>query len=421
MRTPTLDTRQWRSLLRTGAGWTALAGGLFQYAWPLVYPFGLLRRRILPPKAPIVAVVGSFGKSTTVASIRRALGIPAARTEGRNSYSFLAAQVFASRADQIATVLEVGIDEAGQMRRYARLLRPRIVVVTSIGSEHNRSLGTLEETRHEKAMMVRALDSHGVAVLNWDDPHVRWMSGQTSARTLRFGQDEGSDLRVESSDLNWPAGRILNLLVFGRRIRLRTRLLGRHQVSSILAAIAVALDLGVGVDAIVERLEGLEPLEGRLQPLLLAEHTYLIRDDFKSSLETVETALDLLGEIPARRRIIVLGDISEPPGSQGPIYRRIGRKTAECADLCYFYGNFQRYAAGARESGQAAKIVRTKDLDDLIRALRAEIRTGDLVLVKGRDTQRLDRVSLALSGRPVKCRLTACRIKAFRCSRCPLL
>lgn len=73
------------------------------------------------------------------------------------------------------------------METFARLTRPTICVVTTVGTDHSRSLGSLENTRDEKAKMVRALPSQGVAVLNADDENVLWMAGETSARVVTYG------------------------------------------------------------------------------------------------------------------------------------------------------------------------------------------------------------------------------------------
>jgi UDP-N-acetylmuramoyl-tripeptide--D-alanyl-D-alanine ligase len=98
------------------------------------------------------------------------------------------------------------------MAPIAKALAPQIVVATSIGSEHHSSLGTLENTRSEKARMVEALGKDGVAVLNGDDPNVLWMKTRTSARVVTFGHGANCDVRVLESDTTWPQGTRLRIL-----------------------------------------------------------------------------------------------------------------------------------------------------------------------------------------------------------------
>jgi UDP-N-acetylmuramyl pentapeptide synthase len=150
---------------------------------------------------------------------------------------------------------------------------------------------------------------------------------------------------------------------------------------------------------------------------------WLLRDDYKSSLETVDAALDTLEEIEAPAKIVVMGEISEPPGSQGPIYRRIGERIAGCASTLVLVGrNYQRYAAGARRGGMAkdAVIDAGTDLRAAAEAVAARLEPGCVVLIKGRDTQRLERIAFRLQGETVRCQLDACDARG-RCDICPVL
>jgi UDP-N-acetylmuramoyl-tripeptide--D-alanyl-D-alanine ligase len=237
-----------------------------------------------------------------------------------NYFSFVAAALLSIRPRDRHAVVEIGIDRIGQMTRYARLARPNIAVVTSVGSEHNRSLPNLAVTRAEKAAMVRALEPSGLAVLNGDDPNVRWMRTQTRAAVRTFGFDEGNDVWASDVAIDWPYGTRFTLHANGEVRRARVQLLARHMVYSVLAAVTVALAEGFSLDSVLPAIEALLPTPGRLEPVPLSNGAFLLRDDFKSTLETIETALAVLAEIPAERRIVVLGDVEEPPGSEGPIY-----------------------------------------------------------------------------------------------------
>ena len=93
----------------------------------------------------------------------------------RNGGIFLAWKIFQIRRGDPYAVIEVGISRPGQMRAYANFYARIVTVVTMVGSEYNRSLGSLEATREQKSEMVRALPASGLAVLNGDDPHVRLM------------------------------------------------------------------------------------------------------------------------------------------------------------------------------------------------------------------------------------------------------
>jgi UDP-N-acetylmuramoyl-tripeptide--D-alanyl-D-alanine ligase len=311
------------------------------------------------------------------------------------------------------------------MARHARTLAPDVVVVTGIGSEHGRSFPTREDTRAEKVRMVRALGPRGVAVLNADDPHVRWMATQTAARIVTFGFDPPSDVRATEVTLDWPRGTRFELHAAGERRAVHVRLIGRPMVRGILAAIAVGLVEGEPLDAILSRLARLEPTPERLQPVLLPGGGMLLRDDFKSPYESIESALDTLGEIPAARRIVVLGDVTEPGARPRAAYRRLGERIAEVASEAILVGgdSTQSYAAGAKARGLGADRLQRvgPGFQKVVSALAGRLGPGDVVLIKGRNDQRLGRIALALAGRPVRCEIRRCGAVWTACDRCEML
>ena len=417
---------KWRdipALLQTPLGRLQFWEGIYYRFWPFFFHLASLYRRAICPNTRIVSVVGSFGKSTTLRAVRNTLGLQFQRLYLRNSWTLVARAVLRIRPHDRHAAIEVGIDGKGQMALYARMIRPDVTVVASIGSEHNRSLGTLEVTRSEKAEMVRILPESGIAVLNGDDQNVLWMKSQTRARVITFGMNDMNDVRASDIRLDWPEGTRFKLHLDGKTYDMKVRLLGRHMVYPILAAAAVAHAEGFPPDRFLQSLEDLAPTPGRIQPVHLQNGAIILRDDFKSSFETIETALDVFSEIPAQRKIVVLGEVSEPPGSQGPIYWKIGERVAKIASRAVFIGgNFQRYAAGAVRGGlpKHSIINAQRNVSNAVKALQDDLGTGDVVLIKGRDTQRLERIALALAGQTVRCDISFCDAKV-RCDLCPIL
>jgi UDP-N-acetylmuramoyl-tripeptide--D-alanyl-D-alanine ligase len=263
-------------------------------------------------------------------------------------------------------------------------------------------------------------------VLNGDDPNVVWMATQTRARVRTFGFAEGLDVRASDVVIDWPHGMRFTLETAGERRHARVRLLGRHMIYPVLAAVMVALAQGVRLDEALSALEALPPTPGRLETVPLPNGAFVVRDEHKATLETVEAALDLLAEIPAHRRIVVLGDAEELNESPPEVYARLGARVASVATAAAFVHLGEkgpRYAGAAERGGMPAEAV--TDADGAVlgaaEAVRGELRRGDVVLVKGARAQRLDRVSLALAGRAVRCELLVCQAKATRCDECPML
>jgi UDP-N-acetylmuramyl pentapeptide synthase len=389
-------------------------------AWPIMSGVARLYRATFVRNVQIVAVVGSYGKSTTARAIAAVVGCDGARRHPGHMVLRL------RRRDRLA-VMEIGIDGPRQMARIARLVRPQVVVVTSIGSEHA-ALPTLDATRAEKADMVRALPPSGLAVLNGDDPNVAWMATQTHAAVRTFGLTPTNDVWASDVEPEWPQGTRFVVHANGERREVRTHLFGRHFVYPILAALTVALDRKLSLDDALSELEALAPTPRRLERQTLSNGALVLYDHYKSALETIDVALDVMAELPARRKIVVLGDVEEPPGSRDEVanmYERLGARVASIATKAVFVhidvGPRPTYAEGARAHGLPQRaIVEVASALDAAHSIAPELGEGDVVLVKGMAQQRFDRLALALSGRRVRCDLAYCHAR-ISCAACPML
>lgn len=174
-------------------------------AWPLLYPAAWIWRRTWLRRTPVVAVTGSIGKTSTTAAAAAAFG---ARfdPDSPNYGSFLAAAVLRHRPRRRPLVVEVAISRPGQMRAYARLLRPDVAIVTAIAAAHLRSFGTLDRVAAEKALLPQAVSPRGLVVVNGDDARCRAIGAAVRARVVRVGSGADCDWRIEDVEVDGPAG-----------------------------------------------------------------------------------------------------------------------------------------------------------------------------------------------------------------------
>jgi len=411
-------------LLRTPVGRWLLTRAAVYRAWPMLRILALAWRRVVVRRTRIVAVVGSLGKSTTAHAVSTVLGSGREMAVLSNQFGFLAAKILAIRPGQPWAVVEVGVSAPGQMRAYADLIRPDITVVTSVAGEHLSSFKNLEVTRAEKAAMVEATDPEGLVVLNHDDANVRWMAGRARARVVTFGTGEDCDVRGSAVRTRWPHGIEMTLRAGGETRELRAGLIGRHMAYPVLAAVAAATAAGLDLDSVARRVERVRPVPGRMQPIRIIGGAWLLRDDFKAAEESLWAAFETLAEIPAARKTVVLGDIEEPRGPQGPRYIALGKRVAEVADRAFFVGNCDdRWATGAVRGGMPRDAVHKcgSRIADVARELSTGLLQDEVVLIKGRSTQRLERLSLILAGRQVRCDRKLCDAVSLSCETCPML
>jgi UDP-N-acetylmuramoyl-tripeptide--D-alanyl-D-alanine ligase len=306
------------------------------------------------------------------------------------------------------------------------MIRPDISAITSIAGEHHRSLGTLENIRSEKAEMVRSLPADGFAILNGDDPNVLWMAGQTSAKVITFGFGKENMVRADGFDINWPEGNRISLMAEGTARTVQTRLFGRQMVYPVLAGIAAAMAAGRNLEQAVSGLERMIPTPGRMELFMLDNGAAVLNDCLKGTLETIHSSLQTLSEISSRRRMVILGEVEDAQGPRGPVHREIGAILSRCASKAILISSRKTYGAvriGAADAGmnREAVVYAGHDWFDALQILKPDLKAGDIVLLKGRRTQRLDRLLLALQGRSVQCRTPRCKSSIKLCDACPML
>jgi len=416
--------REIPQLLRTPFGRMELWKECLGRSWSILREVTGWYRRLVFRRTCVIVITGSYGKTTTQRAITVALGMEPDRVEKASFQSGVAKALLLTPPWRHFAAFEVGIFAPGQMIEYARMMQPDIVVVNSIGTEHHRAFKTLENTRDEKAQLLTGLAPHGTAILNGDNPNVLWMKRMTARRVITYGFNEGNELRASDWQMIWPEGSRFQVHLNGMSYSVRTRLHGRHMAYPVLAALAVVHATNQDMNAAVTAMERLTPARGRMQVVELPNGPRIIQDDYKSPLETIETALDFLRSIPAARRLVVLGNITDPPNPQRQVYRRIGHRFAQFADFAFLLGSQDRsYASGAAAAGMPReRIIRFhNDLRQAIEVLRNTLQDGDVLVVKGRLEDHLERITIALSGQKIGCWRTECRSRAYRCNNCPML
>jgi len=395
--------------------------------WPVLFPVARLYRRTVLRGTTIVVVIGSLGKTSTFHTVAAALGLSTSRLEGWNNRGYLALALLRIRQSQRFAVIEVGAKHPGLMQRYRKLLDPNMVVITSIATEHHRQRGSIVGIREEKAGMVRDLPESATIIANGDDPNVLWMASQSNAQLVTYGFQKSNRVRGDAYRAEgWTASH-MDVHLGEHRLTLQSQLVGKHLMYPLLAALAVGVEAGEAPTAIASRLAELPPMAHRLAPMPLRSGDLCLMDDYKSIYETVFAALDTLELLPANHRVIVMGEVYEPPDSDEIAYTTIGERIATIADQLVFIGrreHFDFIREGAMRKGLVDERIHfaTSSVhlasDQVNRGL-----TGDsVVLIKGFGRQRLQRIPLLLDGRDVRCTRSSCKMLMTRsCVDCPLL
>lgn len=346
----------------------------------------------------VVAITGSAGKTTTKEAVAAALGAKfnVLKSQGNLNNAFgVPLQLLRLKREHEIAVVEMGMNHSGEIASLARIAAPDWGVVTNVGTAHieNFAEGQAGIAR-AKFELVAALPANGVAFLNCDDPYVSQFGRDFLGRAVYFGAGPCADpqLLEATEDL---AGLHMRFRAGERKAALTLHLLGAHNASNALAGLAVALEAGVDIDAAVAALQSLTAGDKRGQVIEIDGAT-LLNDSYNSNPEALRSMIRTLAARPARRRILVAGEMLEL-GEQGPaLHAACGRAAADARlDLVAgVQGNAQHLAAAACAGGVASLFL--PDAEAAGRWLRQNLQTGDVVLIKGSRGVHLERAIEAL-------------------------
>lgn len=292
-------------------------------------------------------------------------------------------------------IFEMGIEYPGEMDFYLSMVKPATGIVTRISFTHSQFLGSLEEIVKEKGKLIRQLPKDGFAILNWDDINVRKLAKETEAQVIYFGTNP-KECHVWASDIKIDNNLTSFEINYGvERVEVTWKLLGRHFVYAAMAAASLGISLGLSLINIKKGLERVEPAPHRLQ-LLEGLNGWLVLDDtYNSSPVALEEALDVLNELPARRRILVLGEMRELGSYSEGLHRQIAQNIyKDKIDLVFVGGGDAVFIAdellklGFPPERVESNLSNSQIVSKVIRVLG----NGDLVLIKGSRAVKLDEV-----------------------------
>lgn len=375
-------------------------------------------------RTTVIAISGSVGKTTAKECLAAVLSSRARTHRTRNNENDahgVPRTLLAMRPWHRFAVIEIGVGAPGDMKRLARMVRPDIAVLLSVARTHTNNFRTLEVTAREKAQLLDHLSRRGTAILNADDERVRVMAGTPRGKVVLFGRDPGCDFTIEDTVSSWPERLSFKVGSENATIPVHTQLVGTHWVSSVAAALAASAACGIPLESSARELERVPPFTARMQPVALPSGAVVVRDEETGSPDTFDAMLKVLRESRARRRILVISDLSDSRDRQKKRQGYLGSVAAELADVAVFVSDHGRHAVRkALEAGMAPS--NCHHIPDLAKAsdfLKSELSDGDLVFVKGRTTDHLSRLVFAQYG-SIGCWTTTCRIHRV-CDVCDLL
>lgn len=394
---------------------------------------GLFTKLILHRTKPvIIGVTGSVGKSSSkeaialvlsknfsvrasVGNLNNEFGVPltviGTKSPGHSPLGWV--RVFAKALQLIIAptrypdvlVLELGIDRPGDMDYLLSLIgTPMVGVLTHVSNSHIEFFGSVAAIGKEKGKLLAALSEEGTAVVNADSKEAMKEAIRTKAKVLSYGFTKDAAVRAEHlriiQEQRVVEGVSFKLNYAGTTVPVRLPgILGQHQVNTVLGAVAVGIAMKMNLVDIGAALLDFKPLPGRLTILPGEQGLQILDDSYNASPASIRSALATMKEIIAPRKVIILGDVLELGAIKFDEHRKLaGDVIGSGATVFVGVGQYMSHLTASLHGTNFPEngIHAFPDSETALRSLPTLLRPGDLVLVKGSQGMRMEKISAAL-------------------------
>jgi UDP-N-acetylmuramoyl-tripeptide--D-alanyl-D-alanine ligase len=350
---------------------------------------------------PLIGVTGSTGKTTTKEAIAHVLSsrFRVLKSEGNfNNHFGLPLMLLKIEPEHEAAVIEMGMSHRGEIAALAKIAQPEIGVVTNVAPVHLEFFKSVAEIARAKYELIESLHAGGTAILNADDEYVSQFGRDFHGKVVRYGLHQTADVRAENIVSRGAAGSVFDVVAAGCREPASLPLVGTHNIYNALAAVATGMERGLGPAEATRALATLAPADKRGAVVQLGNIT-VINDCYNSNPTALDAMVDTLAAMPAKRRIVVAGEMLELGPSGEELHRRSGRHMAQRGIdiLVGVRGLAKPMVDAASSAGMRAEFVATPE--EAGEWLARETREGDVVLLKASRGVKLERALEAVISR----------------------
>lgn len=341
----------------------------------------------------VIGVTGSVGKTTTREMIHAALSADHCGIRSIANYNNeigLPLSLFQLEKSHDYGVLEMGACHSGDIRDLCAIAQPEVGVITGIAPVHIEKFGSLEQIIQTKAELLQALPSDGFAVVNGDCPHAQSVAAYANCPVIFVGESQENEYRATNVRASQH-----QLSFSVREHEYHIPVSGRHHLSAALSAVAVATEVGMTAEQIAEGLLRFTTAAGRCQIKQIGPWT-IIDDSYNANPTSMRAACQLMQAWKTgNKKIAVVGDMLELGEEAGRYHHDLGIQIAQSdIDCLLAYGdNAHNVIAGAFEAGMDAhQMAECPMFESLLMNLDCWLEAGDVLLVKGSRTMRMERV-----------------------------
>jgi len=366
---------------------------------------------------PVIAVGGSNGKTTVkelVASVlRQKFSTLWSEASFNNDIGVPATLLRLNKTHQ-AAVLEAGTNHPGELAPLVKMIAPKFGVITNIGREHLEFFGDVAGVAQEEGALAELLPADGKLFLNGDNEWSEKIAARTKAKVVRVGIGEKNDwcakkIRLDKSGVTFSVTALCERRGGDEEARrsqtaatamsefcgeYRINLLGRHQVTNALFAIALGAELGLDRAEIQDGLVACPPPKMRLN-FWEVNGVRVLDDSYNANADSTIAALETLCGLPLQgRRVAVLGDMAELGAHSAAAHAEVGRRAAELKlGQLFAIGKMAAVTGKAARDAGLMRVFEFAEVEAALNVVRGFLKPGDVVLLKASRVSRLERIA----------------------------
>ena len=314
-------------------------------------------------------------------------------------------------------ILEMATDKPGDMKYLNKIAKCRIGIITRIGSSHIKYFNSIKNIAKEKSLLIKNLPQSGTAILNYDDELTLAMKELTNANILTYGLREGSKVRAREIALSLNKSiNAYDLVGISFKISYENsiipvilpNIISKSSVYSVLIGACAGIIYDVNLIAISQSIKNINMPKGRMNAIRGIKNTLIIDDSYNSSPESSMVAIDSIKDIPLRanaEKYAVLGDMLELGSYSEEWHKQVGKYLAKAGiDKLITVGERSRdIDRGALDAGMASNnIFHFSNLRQAGIFIQNRIKEGDLILVKGSQGVRMEKIVLEIMAEPLR-------------------
>ena len=298
------------------------------------------------PNLKVIGITGSYGKTSTKyivstilsqkynvlmtpESFNTTMGVVRTINEKLNSMHNL-------------FVCEMGAKQVGDIKEICDLVKPDYGILTAIGPQHLETFKTIDNVKKTKLELIDSLSEDGIDFLNYDDKNIS--SANVEKNKYTYGTNSNLDYYADNVVCNEKGSQFEVHCKSGKKINVRTKLLGRHNIENIVGAIAVADNLGLSEDEIIAGIHFLKPVPHRLELLGKQDGSLIIDDAYNSNTQGAKMALDVLASFTERKKILITPGIVDLGEEAEKYNSEFGKQATDVADYIILVGEKQAQA-----------------------------------------------------------------------------